>query len=156
LGGGWPVRCPSAARSGGPGGTNRRSNRVRLSEKAARRIAREASVQGSQRAAEAINEYWNTAYHPKQIQRYADQIGQHFREHKQQIKYPRYRANGWPISSAPTESGVKRFNKRTEGSEQFWSTAGAEAIQRLRSMRLSQDGRWLRAWNQGHPLRATA
>jgi hypothetical protein len=55
-------------------------NRVRLSHKTARRIAREASVQSFQLAAEAINEDWNTAYHPKQIQRYANQIGQHFRD----------------------------------------------------------------------------
>jgi hypothetical protein len=36
----------------------------------------------------------------------------YFREHKQQINYPQYRANSWPISSALTKSGVKRFNKR--------------------------------------------
>ncbi len=58
------------------------------------------------------------------------------------MNYPRYRAKGWPIGSGVTESGVKLFNKRVKGTEQFWSRGGGEAILALRALRLSQDGRW--------------
>lgn len=53
--------------------------------------------------------------------------------HRQQMDYPRYRSEGWPIGSGVTESGVKLYNKRVKGTEQFWNQPGAEAILQLRS-----------------------
>jgi hypothetical protein len=64
---------------------------------------------------------------------------EYFRRHQHQIDYPAYRANGWPIGSGITESGVKLFGKRVKGTEQFWSVGGAEAILALRSKWLSED-----------------
>ena len=66
----------------------------------------------------------------------------YFQHHQEHMDYPRYRANGWPIGSGVTESGVKLFNKRVKGTEQLWSIPGVEAIMALRALRLSQDGRW--------------
>lgn len=63
----------------------------------------------------------------------------YFEKRRGDMDYPRYRANGWPIGSGVTESGVKLFNKRVKGTEQFWSTPGVEAILALRAAWLSDD-----------------
>ena len=62
------------------------------------------------------------------------------------MDYPEYRANGWPIGSGETEAGVKQFNKRVKGTEQFWTEAGIEPILALRAAWISQDDRWQRYW----------
>jgi hypothetical protein len=74
--------------------------------------------------------------HPRRV--LADNLG-YFTRHRDQIDYAAYRANGWPIGSGITESGVKLFGKRVKGTEQFWSVDGAEAILALRSKWLSED-----------------
>lgn len=61
----------------------------------------------------------------------------YFRRRRGQMDYPAYRKRGWPIGSGITESGVKLFNKRVKGTEQFWSTEGAESILELRSQWLN-------------------
>ena len=56
-----------------------------LSPKAARRIAREAACQSFDNAAKALNEDWGTSYDGKQIQRWAEKLGQTLveQQHKQ-------------------------------------------------------------------------
>jgi hypothetical protein len=76
--------------------------------------------------------------------------------HQSQMNYPAYRANGWPIGSGVTESGVKLFNKRVKGTEQFWNRPGVEAILALRALYLSQDDRWRHYWLYGQLLRKAA
>jgi hypothetical protein len=76
--------------------------------------------------------------------------------HQGQMDYPRYRAKGWPIGSGVVESGVKLFNKRVKGTEQFWTEEGAESILSLRALHLSQDGRWDYYWLSGRLLREAA
>lgn len=51
-----------------------------LSPRAQRRVVREAVTQPYAKAAEAINEDWATAYDGKQIQRVAQQTGEHLLE----------------------------------------------------------------------------
>ena len=67
-------------------------------------------------------------------------------KNKSHMDYARYRKNGWPIGSGNVEAGVKQFNKRVKGTEQFWSYSGAEAVLNLRALLLSQDGRWSAYW----------
>jgi hypothetical protein len=74
--------------------------------------------------------------HPRKI--LSQNVG-YFERHKDQIDYPTYRKNGWPIGSGITESGVKQFGKRVKGTEQFWNVKGAEAILALRNKWLSED-----------------
>ena len=62
------------------------------------------------------------------------------------MDYPEYRRRGWPIGSGNTEAGVKQFNKRVKGTEQFWSEPGVEAILALRALWVSQDQRWETYW----------
>ena len=69
--------------------------------------------------------------------------------HRGQMDYPAYRKKGWPIGSGVTESGVKLFNKRVKGTEQFWNESGAESMLALRALRLSQDERWHHYWLWG-------
>jgi len=82
--------------------------------------------------------------HPRQILR--QNLG-YFEKHQENMRYDVYRQNGWPIGSANTEAGVKGFNKRVKGTEQFWIKPGAEAIMALRATWMSQDQRWDRYWN---------
>ena len=44
-----------------------------------------------------------------------------------------------PIPSSLMESVVKQVNLRVQGTEQFWSAEGAEAIPQLRADLLSDD-----------------
>jgi hypothetical protein len=82
--------------------------------------------------------------HPRRV--LANNVG-YFEKHRTHMDYPTYRRKGWPIGSGVTEAGVKQFNKRVKGTEQFWSPPGVEAILALRSLWLSQDDRWSRYWS---------
>jgi len=70
----------------------------------------------------------------------------YFTKHQGHMNYPEYRKRGWPIGSGVVEAGVKQFNKRVKGTDQFWSEAGIEPILSLRALWLSQDDRWQRYW----------
>jgi hypothetical protein len=80
----------------------------------------------------------------------------YLQRHQGQMNYPAYRAKGWPIGSGVTESGVKLFNKRVKGTEQFWNKSGAESILALRALWLSQDDRWHHYWWCGQLPRMAA
>jgi hypothetical protein len=71
----------------------------------------------------------------------------YFENNQAYMNYPEYRTQGWPLGSGVTEAGVKQFNKRVKGSEQFWSKPGVEALLALRASYQSQDARWLRYWS---------
>jgi hypothetical protein len=81
--------------------------------------------------------------HPRRVLK--QNVG-YFTKHREHMRYPEYRAKGWPVGSGVTEAGVKQFNKRVKGTEQFWGEAGIEAVLCLRGMWISQDGRWDRYW----------
>lgn len=81
--------------------------------------------------------------HPRRV--LDDEIG-FFERNEAHMNYPEYRRRGWPIGSGNTEAGVKQFNKRVKGTEQFWSEPGVEAILALRALYVSQDQRWDRYW----------
>jgi hypothetical protein len=112
---------------------------IRWLEKKARKL-------GRPRDADAAN-------HPRQV--IWENLG-YMQKHQAQMDYPAYRARSWPIGSGVTESGVKLFNKRVKGTEQFWNESGAEAILALRALRLSQDDRWRHYWLYGALLRMAA
>jgi hypothetical protein len=80
----------------------------------------------------------------------------YFKKHSEHMNYPQYRRRGWPIGSGVVESGVKQFNKRVKGTEQFWTQAGVESVLALRAMWLSSDQRWDHYWLCGRQLRAAA
>ena len=82
--------------------------------------------------------------HPRQV--LSRNVG-YFTRHQDHMRYPAYRANGWPIGSGETEAAVKQFNKRVKGTEQFWQAAGIEPILSLRAAWISQDDRWQRYWD---------
>jgi hypothetical protein len=91
--------------------------------------------------------------HPR---RTVDENLNYVRRHQAHMDYPRYRAKGWPIGSGVTESGVKLFNKRVKGTEQFWTETGVEAMLALRGLWLSQDDRWRHYWLSARLLRQAA
>lgn len=91
--------------------------------------------------------------HPRRV--LAQNLG-YFRRHAEHMNYPAYRQRGWPIGSGMTEAGVKQFNKRIKGTEQFWHNQGVEPILALRSLWLSNDDRWNHYWLHRTPLRSAA
>jgi hypothetical protein len=82
--------------------------------------------------------------HPRRVLR--QNVG-YFTNHQDQMNYPEYRRRGWPIGSGVVESGVKQFNKRVKGSDQFWNEPTLEPILALRGLWLSQDQRWTAYWS---------
>ena len=82
-------------------------------------------------------------HHPRRI---VQRTVGYVQKNQDHMKYPEYRAKGWPIGSGNTEAGVKQFNKRVKGTEQFWSEQGVESIMALRGLWVSQDQRWDRYW----------
>jgi len=81
--------------------------------------------------------------HPRRI--LAQNVG-YFTRHQNHMRYPEYRAKGWPIGSGVTEAAVKQFNKRVKGTEQFWHEETVEPILMLRAAWISQDERWDKYW----------
>jgi hypothetical protein len=58
------------------------------------------------------------------------------------MKYPEYRRQGLPVTTAWMESLVKEVNYRVKGTEMFWNDPeGAEAILQVRAAALSDDER---------------
>jgi hypothetical protein len=91
--------------------------------------------------------------HPRRV--LAQNVG-YFTRHQEHMNYPQYRQRGWPIGSGSTEAGVKQFNKRVKGTEQFWSQKGVEPILALRALWLSRDERWHHYWLCGRLSRIAA
>lgn len=61
---------------------------------------------------------------------------------RQRMRYPDYRCQGLPVTSALMESLVKEMNYRVKGTEMFWNDpSGAEAILQVRAAALCDDDR---------------
>lgn len=61
---------------------------------------------------------------------------------RQRMKYPDYRREGLPVTTAWMESLVKEINHRVKGTEMFWNhPEGAEAILQVRAAALCDDER---------------
>jgi len=76
---------------------------------------------------------------PRQIT--AETIG-YFENNVGRMKYPEYRRDGLPITSAHMESFVKELNYRVKSTEKFWNDGpSGEAILQVRAASLSDDGR---------------
>ncbi len=71
----------------------------------------------------------------------AEAIG-YFENNRERMKYPEYRQQGLPTTSALMESLVKEINIRVKGTEKFWNDGiSGEAILQLRAAGLSDDDR---------------
>ena len=71
----------------------------------------------------------------------------YFEEHQRRMDYPAYRAQGYPIGSGTTESGVKQYKQRFCGAGMRWSRLGVDRMVALRSAVLEGafDQRWAAA-----------
>jgi len=68
---------------------------------------------------------------------------------RNRMRYPEYRRQGLPITTAGMESLVKEINYRAKGTEMFWNNPdGAEAILQLRAAALCDDDRLRRHLRQ--------
>jgi hypothetical protein len=76
---------------------------------------------------------------PRKI--FADAIG-YFENNAARMKYPEYRRQGLPTTSAHMESFVKELNARVKGTEKFWNDGpSAEGILQIRAAALCDDDR---------------
>ena len=71
-----------------------------------------------------------------------------YENHAQRMDYPSYRRAGFPLTSSLMESTVKQVSRRVKGSEKYWSSAGGEAILRLRGEQLSDDDPLRAYWSR--------
>ena len=64
---------------------------------------------------------------------------------RDRMKYPEYRQDGLPVTTAWMESLVKEMNYRVKGTEMFWNDPdGAEAILQVRAASLCDDERLIK------------
>lgn len=59
--------------------------------------------------------------------------------HRDKMRYDECRRQGLPLISSHVESTIKQINYRVEGTEKFWSEAGAKAMLELRADYLSDE-----------------
>lgn len=72
----------------------------------------------------------------------------YFRNHKHQMNYSRYQANGWPIGSGVTEAACKTLVKqRLCASGMRWKEKGASVVLSLRCL-IRSTGRWQQFWGK--------
>jgi hypothetical protein len=71
----------------------------------------------------------------------------YFEDHQRRMDYPGFRAEGYPIGSGTTESGVKQYKQRLCGAGMRWSRSGIDRMVVLRSavMAGAFDLRWAAA-----------
>jgi hypothetical protein len=72
----------------------------------------------------------------------------YLQNHKDRMRYAKYRCEGLPIMSSYVESAVNQFNHRVKGTEKFWREAGAEEILQLRADHLSDNKPMTQFWQR--------
>ena len=85
---------------------------------------------------------------------FADAIG-YLGNNALRMKYPEYRRNGLPTTSALMESFVKELNARVKGTEKFWNDGvSGEAILQIRAAALCDDDRLIEFFHNrpSHPF----
>lgn len=77
----------------------------------------------------------------------AEVSASYFVSHQHRMNYPDYRADGYPVGSGTTESGVKQFKHRLCAAGMRWSRTNLEHMILLRSATMagSFDQRWAAA-----------
>lgn len=71
----------------------------------------------------------------------------YFSTHRHRMNYPSYRADGYPVGSGTTESGVKQYKQRLCGAGMRWSRTNLDRMIVLRSVAMAGtfDQRWAAA-----------
>jgi hypothetical protein len=77
----------------------------------------------------------------------ADLAASYFLTHQHRMDYPSYRADGYPVGSGTTESGVKQYKQRLCGAGMRWSRPNVNRMIVLRSAAMTDafDQRWAAA-----------
>jgi hypothetical protein len=70
----------------------------------------------------------------------------YYENHADRMDYPRYRREGFPLTSSLMESTVKQVSRRVKGTEKYWSSPGSEIMLRLRGEYLSEDNPMQSYW----------
>ncbi|MCA9178572.1 MAG: hypothetical protein KDB14_29125 [Planctomycetales bacterium] len=81
----------------------------------------------------------------------------YYTNHRRRMNYPKYRQQGYPITSSIIESTVKQVSRRAKGTEKFWGKPGSETILALRGDYLSDHNPmsiyWRNAQSQASGMR---
>ncbi len=85
----------------------------------------------------ATQEGWSTE---------AARTASYFRERTERMRYPEFRAAGYPIGSGTVESGCKGIGWRCKSRGQRWKRKGLTAMLALRSAGMGGGKEWNQAW----------
>ena len=73
-----------------------------------------------------------------------DALRAYLRKNADRLDYPRYKANGWPISSGPMESFCKQLGQRLKGPGMRWSEHNIDPMATLTSLWANDE--WDQYW----------
>lgn len=81
----------------------------------------------------------------------------YFEQNAGTMRYPEYRAKGWPIGSGTVESACGRFGLRVKRTCMRWTRRVADSVHVIMAAIFSEDERWTARWPGKVPiLRAAA
>jgi hypothetical protein len=66
----------------------------------------------------------------------------YLQKHQDTMRYPEYRARGWPISSSTVESACGQFGQRLKHNRMRWTRRTADALHHIKAAIYSHDERW--------------
>ena len=72
----------------------------------------------------------------------------YFQERKEQMRYPEFRAAGYPIGSGMVESACKGFARRCKGRGDRWTSKGLNSILSLKEVAMGGPEEWRDAWGR--------
>ncbi len=76
----------------------------------------------------------------------------YFEQNAETMRYPEYRARGWPVGSGTVESACGRFGLRVKRSCMRWTRRVADSVHTIMAAIFSEDDRWAERWPGGIPV----
>jgi hypothetical protein len=76
----------------------------------------------------------------------------YLQKHQDTMRYPEYRARGWPISSSTVESACGQFGQRLKHNRMRWTRRSADALHHIKAAIYSHDERWAKRWPAPIPI----
>jgi len=80
----------------------------------------------------------------------------YFEQNAATMRYPEYRARGWPIGSGTVESACGRFGLRVKRTCMRWTRRVADSVHVIMAAIFSEDDRWSERWPGRIPVMRAA
>ena len=76
----------------------------------------------------------------------------YFEQNAETMRYPEYRARGWPMGSGTVESACGRFGLRVKRTCMRWTRRVADSVHAIMAAIFPEDDRWAERWPAGIPV----